>query len=300
MATTSPPATPAPIPPAPIVAPTPVTPIAPPTAGIKTSEGLITLFVQLLAAALANPWVTSISPLYKALMVIAAALSALGYSAMRTSLKNTHAVMSTAARLGQMPYVANSNVISKRLSAFAMVAILGLGIGGYVAGCGATSVSSAEAGLGSAGSGFVDCEKVDLNADVGTTGLTVLATIAQDLIGANWEGAIATATDFFGGQTVACAVIAINDYENAVNTAGSGSAVTATSSGGSPSELRRSRAAAAIAKYGWKKAPKQAKTARASSATGRASREAVGMDGATWRKQHAGSAAIAQGSAATP
>lgn len=297
MATTSPPDTTAPVQPAPIVVSTPVQPVAPPTSGAKTSEGLITLFVQLLAASLANPWVTSISPLYKALMVIAAALSALGYGAMRTSIKNTHAVLTTAARLGQMPHTASVGVISRRISAFALVAILGLGGVGYVAGCGATSVSAVESGLGSAGSGFVNCEKVDLNADVGTTGLTVLATIAKDLIGTDWESAVAAAIDFFGGQTVACAVIAINDYENAVS-AGSGSATVgvATSSGVSASELRRSRAAATIAKYRWKKAPKQAKST-ASSATGRAAHETVGMDGSTWRKQHAGSAAIAQGSA---
>src|SRR5580698_6222437 len=113
MATTSPPDTTTPAQPAPIVvsAPTPVTPVAPPTPGIKTSEGLITLGVQLLAAALANPFVGSIPPLYKALMVIAAAASALGYGAMRTSLKNTHATLVTAARLGQMPHTASVGVI---------------------------------------------------------------------------------------------------------------------------------------------------------------------------------------------
>ena len=259
---------------------TPTSSTAPssPVPGWRTSEGWLSAFTIALGGlpsvlkALGVKY--DISPLVQAIGLIVSGLSGIHYTAQRTSLKR--------ASLAATPQAAPSHVPAALATAAATIATIAL----LACGAGTTAGSQIVAGVGSAGSTFVQCEGVNLEADVGATGLSILATVAKDLLAADFTGALDALISTLGGQVVGCAVLAIEDLEQTLEATGSAAVTNAIAPG-----VLLQRAKQAQAHYGWQRAPK--KTAFRAHAAASSNTIDVGTgDLSSARKQraHAGSA----------
>lgn len=246
--------------------------------GIATSEGWLTALTIALGSlpailrALGVKYDTS--PLVQAIGLIISGLSGIHFTAQRTSLKRAH----LAANALSMP----SHVPAALATAAATIATIAL----LACGAGTTAGSQIVAGVGSASSTFVQCEGVNLEQDVGATGLSILATVAKDLLAADFTGALDALISTLGGQVVGCAVLAIEDLEQTLEATGSAAVTNAIAPG-----VLLQRAKQAQAHYGWQRAPK--KTAFRSHAAASSNTTDVGtgdMSSARARKRAAGSA----------
>ena len=94
---------------------------------------------------------------------------------------------------------------------------------------------------------FLRCGKQDLTRLVGDQ--TLLATVAEDLLGGDYAGAIEALIGRVGNDAVGCAVIAVDSVLGA-HAKSTMAKVTAPS----PQETR---ARELIAKYGWRLAPER-------------------------------------------
>lgn len=224
-----------------------------PASGARTSEGILTLLVTLLAAAQYTPIVEGIPPLYKVISMALAALTVLGYQAQRTSLKRAHLAIAAGAIL---PAQTTSKLPGANTATTAIVLgiVLGLGASGLAlggSGCsGATSAAHTVGNAaGSAASSWVQCEGVNLEQDVG--GSSLIATVAVDLASGNYVKLIADLIATLGGQAVGCAVLAIDDLDSTTAGIGSGSAAPALAL----IPLRLAHARDLEGKYGWRRMP---------------------------------------------
>ena len=222
--------------PAPQPAPAPAIPVTP-DPGWKTTEGWLSLLVVILGA-LPTTVLTNSPTAIKIAGMIGVFVQAIWYQGNRTSLKRAHVLASAQAP-------ANSNRAATAASAIATAALVALAVA-----CSSTTAQAIKQDVGSAGSAFLQCEGVNLEQDVGD--LSLLATIAKDLVGANYVQAIADAITTLGSQAVGCAMLAIKDVSSAGKTSGA-AALT-------PIEAR---ALEMIDKYGWKRAPPSAKSTTA-------------------------------------
>lgn len=214
--------------------------------GVATSEGWLTALTILLGslpAMLKALGVTyDISPLVQAVGLIISGLSGIHFTAQRTSLKKAVAGAARSSSLVPAALAASAATI-------ATIALLACGAG-------KTTGTQILDGAGSAASAGLHCEAVNLEQDIGATGLTLLATVAKDLLAADFAGAFDALISTVGGQAVGCAVLAVEDFEQALEAVGSAAATGALAPG---SLLQRARAAQAH--YGWTKAPAATKSA---------------------------------------
>ena len=224
--------------PTPAPAPQPMPTIATtPDPGWKTTEGWLSLLVVILGA-LPTTVLTNSPTAIKIAGLIGAFVQAIWYQGNRTNLKRAHVLAAAQAP-------ANSNRATTAASAIATAALVALAVS---MGCSSTTTQTVKQDVGSAGSAFLQCEGVNLEQDVGD--LSLLATIANDLISANYVQAIADAITALGSQAVGCAMLAIKDVSSAGKTSGA-AALT-------PIEAR---ALEMIDKYGWRRAPPKSATA---------------------------------------
>jgi len=216
----------------PVPAPAPLPPLTP---GWKTSEAWLTAIAMILGI-LPNTGLLANAPLALKIVGLASSvLAALGYTANRTSLKRAHLVAHMTARYAAPP---SSSLGARAATAAALV---GLVVAAAI-GCGSSS-TGATSPIQAGGDAFLQCEGTDLSQDVGSGSL--LATVATDIVSADYEKLIADLIAKLGGQVVGCAVIAVDTVAEAGKTSGA-AALT-------PIEAR---ARALIQKYGWKVAPK--------------------------------------------
>lgn len=207
-----------------------------PEPGYRSSEAWLTFLAMALGAVPSSGLVAG-APLAAQLVGMAiAALAVLGYTTSRTSLKRAH----LAAAAGQPATPAPLVTKTAAASAIATLAI--------VAAIGCSSLGTAtKTGAGA----FLTCGTQDLTQVVGDK--TLLATVADDLVGGNYLAAIDALVARLGNDAVGCAVLAVETVTAAGKTSGAAAL--------SPLELR---ARELIDKYGWKIAPIPATAARGS------------------------------------
>jgi hypothetical protein len=102
--------------------------------------------------------------------------------------------------------------------------------------------------------GFFDCSKANLSLHVQSTGKSVLRTVSDDLIAADYLGAIhATIVEIgdAGEGEVACAAVAIQDVVDATTTP-TATATAAPASSDSAPALLQQHARSVISTRGWK------------------------------------------------
>lgn len=257
-----------------------------PTPGAKTSEGVFTALSILLGALPAILQALGIkenvSPLVQAVGLILSGLSGIHFTAQRSMLKRAHLAASTALSVPSAPARLVPVVPAGLVAAAAATAILAiLACGGGTP----KALAPVVAGAGSAGAAFISCEGVNLNADITLNGktLTVLSAIGEDLLSANFLGAIADLLATLGEQVVACGVIAAEDFEQSL-AGGSGSAITTSALAPNQQELLE-HARAVHAKYRWVKLPKATARYRAPGDTTTGMIDQRAPDAATVRRQ---------------
>lgn len=277
--------------PAPVPAPTaPTAPTPAPTPELKpgylTSEGWLS-FLTILIGAL--PTLISQSGLLKntspmatqIVGLIISGLSAIHFTSARKTLKLAHLAHAASNSNKPAPLAAPLAVASLLVCLIAFMPACGTGASPTLGQLGSDVGSAAVAGL--------DCAGVDLEAAVGigsNANLSVISTVALDLFSGDWGGAIETAIAELGKVTVGCAILALEDIENALK--GQGSAAIATAALAPNDAL--TRITTLKNQYGWKRALHKFKRAAFHTSSSTIIAEPVGEDGSTYRKAHAGSA----------
>lgn len=198
---------------------TTTTTVVPVKPGLTTSEHVLAVIVVLLMTLEGSNLIPVGSGWNKAIVMALQALTALGYGVNRTSLKK--AAMRTAQAMMLVAVVL-------------MMPACGAQQGSGGAGSGS--------GSNSAKPGFLACGKADLAQMVGDK--TLLATVAAELLSANYVAAIATLVAKLGADAVGCAVLAIEQVDGA-------KATPTPTTADEPANLRAARARELIASYKW-------------------------------------------------
>lgn len=211
--------------------PPPPTTIAPLKPGYLTSEAWFTFVVSAIGLIPSSGLVANAPIAAQIVGMVIAALQVVNYTANRTSLKQAHLTA------GGAPSSATRSLAAKTSSAVVAAALIGAGIfGGTQASCTKTQTAAVSAG----GQAFAGCSSVNLYKLVGTTGLTLLETVARDLVSGDYLAAIAALVTTVGEPEVACAALAIDTVVAAGSTSGA-AALTPI----------QAHAAELINKHGW-------------------------------------------------